>query len=70
MYTEADLADAAAKVSDARQRIEVLTIEIELARQRGKPSQVAEEMLVSMLTTLNHMIDREKAVKAALVGAR
>jgi hypothetical protein len=31
---------------------------------------VAEEMLVSMLTTLNHMIDREKAVKAALVGAR
>jgi hypothetical protein len=67
-YSEADLDEVVAKVKEARERVQTLTIEIELARHGGKPSQVAEETLVTMLTTLSHMVDLEKEVRTALTS--
>jgi len=60
-----DLGQTSLDVKEARARIERLTAEIEIAQQRGQSTQVAEEILVTMLVALEQMLRREEATRKA-----
>ena len=65
-YTQADADLAARHVKEGLERVEILTINIELARQRGEPTHIAERGLATVLVTLEKMMQHEEDIRTAL----